>query len=114
MFWITRVGAIPGKYAADGVWGNATLEMQRDGYFVETWHFKNESNGRPEGDGSAKGRWRDAGRDWLTRDIVLESFRPLAEYDRNRGVGAWKAIVMGYGGIISIEVDSGADIAFSK
>jgi hypothetical protein len=40
MIWITRVGAIPGKYAAGGVWGNATLEVKRDGIFVETWHFK--------------------------------------------------------------------------
>ena len=114
LVWMTRVEAVPGRYVANGVWGNATLEMQRDGTFVETWHFKNEYNGKAEGDGSTQGHWRDEGRDWLTRNIVLEPFTPLAHYDRGKTYRTNSGIVTGYGGVTLIEVDSGADIAFRK
>jgi hypothetical protein len=88
--------------------------MWPDGRFSETWHFKNEYNGKAEGDGSVQGHWHDEGRDWLTRDIVLEPFTSLAEYSRGQSAGADRAIVMGYGGDTSIDVDSGADITFMK
>ena len=113
MIWATRVSAIPGRYAADGVWGSATLEVQRDGNFIETWHFKNEYNDKVEGDGSIQGHWRDAGRDWLTRNIVLEHFTPLAEYDRGH-TGSRDVIVEGYSGATTLNVDQGADIAFFR
>jgi hypothetical protein len=112
MIWVTRIGAVPGRYVADGVWGNATLEVRQDGDFVETWHFKNEYNGKAKGDGSTQGHWRDEGRDWLTRDIVLEPFTPLAEYDRDHTYSTNRAIVTGYSGATSI--DPGADITFVK
>ena len=90
MIWVTRVSAIQGRYAAEGDWGSATLEVLRNGTFIETWYFKNEYNGKAAGDGSMQGQWRDAGRDWLTRDIVLEHFTPLDEHERehagSRGV----------------------------
>jgi hypothetical protein len=113
MIWVTRVSAIPGRYAADGVWGSATLEVQRDGNFIETWHFKNAYNGKAECDGSVQGQWRDTGRDWLTRDIVLEHFTPLAEYDRGH-TGSRGVIVEGYSGATALDVDLGADIAFFR
>jgi hypothetical protein len=112
--WVTRVGAIPGIYKADGVWGDATLNLRDDGTFIETWHFRNEFSGRAEGSGSGNGRWLDRGRDWLTRDIVLDPFTPLAAYNRGHAPYADSAIVAGYGGSTSIEVDLGADIAFFK
>jgi hypothetical protein len=114
MVWVTRVGALPGKYRAEGVWGNATLELNQDSKFIETWHFKNEYNGKVESDGSPQGQWNDDGRDWLTRNIVLEHFRPLASYDRGIKDQSPYANVMGYGGSISIEVDAGAEIMFVK
>jgi hypothetical protein len=114
MVWMTRIGAVPGEYAAEGVWGSAKLEMHPDGSFLETWHFKNEYSGKPEGDGSTQGRWHDQGRDWLTRDIVLEPFTPLAGYNRSSLPGAQVAIVTGYSGGTSIEVDLGADITFFR
>jgi hypothetical protein len=47
VIWVTRVDAIPGTYTANGVWGSSTLEIRRDGTFVETWRFKNEYNDKP-------------------------------------------------------------------
>ena len=88
--------------------------MQPDGTFVETWRFRNEYNGTPEGEGVTQGTWRNAGRDWLTRNIELKSFKGLAEYDRDHVPGVTGANVMGYGGVTSIEVDSGSDIVFRK
>jgi hypothetical protein len=114
MIWVTRVAAIPGRYSTDGVWGNATLVMQRDGSFVETWHLKNEYNGTPEGSGSTQGRWHDSGRDWFTRDVSLEPFRPLAEYDRGHTYISLSASLEGYSGFTAIHVDFGEDIAFFK
>jgi hypothetical protein len=114
MIWVTRVGAIAGSYTSNGVWGAATLTMQPDGTFVEAWRFRNEYNGKSEGEGLTRGTWRNAGRDWLTRDIELETFRGLAEYSRGHAVGITRANVMGYGGVTSIEVDAGSDIVFHK
>jgi hypothetical protein len=114
MIWMTRAGAIAGSYKSTGVWGTATLTMRQDGTFIETWRFKNEYNDKPEGEGVTQGTWRDAGRDWMTRDIDLQSFRGLAEYDRDHGPGASRANVMGYGGVTAIEVDTGSDIVFRK
>jgi len=114
MVWNTRIAAVPGRYSTSGVWGHATLEFQRDGSFIETWYFVNEYNGKPEGDGSMQGHWRNEGRDWLTRDIVLEPFTPLAEYDREQTYQEDHVIVEGYGGATSIDVDSGANITFWK
>jgi hypothetical protein len=113
MIWVTRVAAIPGRYAADGVWGNSTLEMQPDGNFCETWHFKNEYTGKTEGDGSMQGQWHNKRRDWFTRDIVLEHFTPLAEYDRGQS-GGRSVIVEGYSGTTVLDVDPGANIVFFK
>ena len=114
MIWVTRVGAIPGSYTSNGIWGTATLTMQLDGTFVETWRFRNQYNGKPEGEGVTRGTWRTTGRDWLTRDIQLETFKGLAEYSRDRTAGITGANVMGYGGVTSIEVDAGSDIVFRK
>ena len=114
MFWITRAEAVPGAYKAGGVWGNATLNLRNDGTFDETWQFKNEYSGKAEGAGSSNGRWHDKGRDWLTRDITLDPFTPLAEYGRGHEPYPISAIVAGYGGVTSIEVDQGADISFFK
>jgi heme/copper-type cytochrome/quinol oxidase subunit 2 len=114
MMWVTRVSAIPGTYEAQGVWGTATLTMKQDGTFEETWHFLNEYNGKAEGDGSTKGQWHEDGRDWLTRNITLEHFASLAEYDRNHAEESRNVIVMGYGGVTAIDVDSGANITFFK
>jgi hypothetical protein len=114
MIWVTRVGAIPGSYTSNGVWGTATLTMHPDGTFVEAWQFRNEYNGTPEGQGVTQGTWRDEGRDWLTRNIDLKPFKGLAEYSRDRIPGATGANVMGYGGVTSIEVDAGSDIVFRK
>lgn len=114
MLWKTRLNAIPGSYASSGVWGNASLTMHPDGTFVEVWRFTNEYNGTPEGQGVTQGIWRNEGRDWLTRNIDLTSFKGLAEYDRGHVPGAHGANVMGYGGVTSIEVDSGSDIVFRK
>lgn len=112
MIWVTRVGAIPGSYTTNGVWGNATLRMHSDGTFVETWRFKNEYSGKLEGEGLTQGTWSNAGRDWLTRNIDFEAFKGLAEYSRGSDAGAARANVMGYGGVTSIEVDAGSDIVF--
>jgi hypothetical protein len=114
VIWVTRVDAIPGTYTADGVWGSSTLEIRRDGTFVETWRFKNEYNDKPEGQGSAKGSWRDEGRDWLTRDVSLDPFKPLAGNSRDNLSGSVRANVMGYGFVTLIEVDPGANIVFQK
>jgi hypothetical protein len=114
MIWLTTIGAIAGSYTSNGVWGTATLTMQRDGTFVETWRFMNEYNGKPEGEGVTRGTWHDAGRDWFTRDIELEGFKGLAEYSRDRAAGNTGANVTGYGGATSIEVDAGSDIFFQK
>jgi hypothetical protein len=114
MLWVTRIGAIPGTYKANGVWGDASLELRVDGTFNEVWHFKNEYSGKPEGAASGAGHWRDEGRDWLTREIVLDPFTPLAEYNRGHTPGADSAIVTGYSGATSIEVDLGADITFFR
>jgi hypothetical protein len=114
MIWVTRVSAIPGSYTSSGVWGTATLTMQPDGTFVEGWRFTNEYNGKPEGQGEIHGTWSNEGRDWLTRNIDLKSFKGLAEYDRNHIPGITGANVMGYGGVTLIEVDAGSDIVFRK
>jgi len=114
MLWVTRVGAISGSYISEGVWGTASLTMHEDGTFVEVWHFTNEYNGKSEGQGESRGTWRNEGRDWLTRNIALTSFKGLAELDRDRLPGNNGANVMGYGGATLIEVDSGADIVFRK
>jgi hypothetical protein len=114
MLWVTRVGAIPGSYTSDGVWGTATLTMHPDGTFIEGWQFKNEYSGKPEGQGATHGTWRNEGRDWLTRNIVFTSFKGLAEYDRDHLPGNRGANVMGYGGVTSLEIDAGSDIVFRK
>ncbi|AFL90472.1 hypothetical protein Terro_4269 [Terriglobus roseus DSM 18391] len=114
MIWVTRTAAVPGQYTSNGTWGTAALSMQGDGTFVEVWHFRNEYNGKPVGEGVAHGTWRDAGRDWLTRNIELEGFRGLAEHDRDRSAGLSGANVMGYGGGTSIEIDAGSEIVFRK
>ena len=114
MIWCTRYSAIAGSYASRGVWGNATLEMRSDGSFTETWHFTNEDSGKPGGDGTIQGRWWSSGRDWLTRDIILQPFRPLAGYDRQQSPWSYPALVEGYSGSTAIEVDAGADIVFWK
>ena len=114
MIWVTRVDAISGSYTSTGVWGTATLTMHPDGTFVEIWQFRNEYNGKPEGQGVTQGIWRNERRDWLTRNIELKSFKGLAEYDRDHVPGATGANVMGYGGVTSIEIDSGSDIVFRK
>jgi hypothetical protein len=114
MIWVTRVDAIPGSYKADGVWGTATLSIRADGTFVEIWKFKNAYNEKSEGEGQIRGTWRTKGRDWFTRDLYLEPFKGLAEYDRDRSPGTSWAYVMGYSGFTAIEVDVGADIVFWK
>jgi hypothetical protein len=114
MLWVTRMGAIPGSYVSEGVWGTATLTMHPDGTFVEEWKFKNEYSGKPEGQGVIHGNWRDEGRDWLTRDIDLTSFKGLAEYERDHVPGNRGGNVLGYGGVTSLEVDAGSDIIFRK
>jgi hypothetical protein len=114
MMWVTRIAAVLGKYSVDDVWGNATLEVRRDGSFTETWHFKNEYNGKDEGGGSIQGRWQDEGRDWLTRNIVLEPFTSLAEWDRGHIDAARPAIVEGYSFTTAIDVDPGADITLFR
>ena len=114
MVWVTRIRAIPGSYESSGAWGTATLNMQANGRFEEHWKFSNEYNGKPEGEGTITGQWDDKGRDWFTRDIGLNPFVGLAEYDRDHKPGRGSGIVMGYGGTTSIEVDSGADIVFRK
>jgi hypothetical protein len=114
ILWVTRLGAIPGAYASEGVWGAATLTMKPDGTFVEVWQFKNDFTGKPEGQGVSQGTWRNEGRDWLARDITLTSFKGLAEYDRDHAPGNRGANVMGYGGVTSMEVDAGSDIVFRK
>ncbi|HXE09708.1 MAG TPA: hypothetical protein VN612_17520 [Acidobacteriaceae bacterium] len=114
MIWSTRNSAVPGKYTSQGVWGNATLEISHDGSFTETWHFNNEYSGKPEGDGTIQGRWQSVGRDWLTQDIVLKPFRPLAEYARQQTSGAYPATVTAYSGSTAIEADAGADIVFRR
>jgi len=108
------MGAIPGSYASYGGWGTATLTMHPDGTFVEVWQFKNEFSGKTEGKGSSQGTWRNLGRDWLTRNIALTSFKGLAEYDRDHIPGNTEANVMGYGGVTSLEIDAGSDIVFRK
>ena len=114
MFWLTRVSAIPGSYKCNGVWGSAKLKILPDGTFIEEWHFTNEYNGKPEGDGEIRGNWRDMGRDWLTRNIELGSFKQLAEFSRDSPVGIIGANVMGYSGSTAVEVDTGSDIVFTK
>ena len=114
IIWVTRVGAIPGSYTSSGVWGTAILTMHPDGTFVENWRFTNEYNGKPEGQGVIEGTWSNEGRDWLTRNIHLKSFKGLAEYDREHVARTTGANVMGYGGVTSIEVDAGSDIVFRK
>lgn len=114
MIWVTRVGAIPGLYNCHGEWGSATLKMVSDGVFVEVWQFKNEYNDKPEGQGMIRGIWRNAGRDWLTRELDLRPFKGLAEPSRNRVAGPIGATMRGYGGVTSIEVDVGSDIVFTK
>jgi hypothetical protein len=114
MIWITRFSAVPGSYASEGVWGAATLTMRLDGSFVESWRLTNAYDGKGAGEGVTQGTWRDAGRDWLTRDIDLEPFKGLAEYSRSRVPSIARVSVRGYGGITSIEVDAGADIVFWK
>ena len=88
--------------------------MHSDGTFVESWRFKNEYTGKPEGQGVTQGIWRNEGRDWLTRNIEFRSFKGLAKYDRDHVPSTTGANVMGYGGVNSIEVDSGSDIVFRK
>jgi len=112
ILWVTRVGAIAGSYTSDGAWGTATLTMHADGTFVEGWLFKNEYSRKPEGQGATHGTWRNEGRDWLTRNISLTSFKGLAEYDRDHIPGFHGANVMGYGGVTSLEIDAGSDIVF--
>jgi hypothetical protein len=114
MIWVTRVAAVPGRYAANGVWGNATLDMRSDGQFIETWHFISDYNGRDEGSGSIQGKWHDDGRDWFTRNISLDKFNPLAEYSRGQGFTGSNAIVEGYSFATALDVDPGADITFFK
>ncbi len=114
MIWVTRLGAMPGEYKSDGVWGSAALEVSADGSFIETWHFRNEYTGQSEGDGSMHGRWRDGGREWLTRNVFLEPFTPLAQYDRGKIYRSNPVNVQGYGGFTALEVDLGADITFWK
>jgi hypothetical protein len=114
MIWVTRIGAIPGSYTCNGVWGSATLKMESDGSFVEVWQFRNEYNDKPEGQGMIRGIWRNVGRDWLTRDIDLTPFKGLAKPSRDRVSGPFRATVRGYGGVTSVEVDVGADIVFWK
>jgi hypothetical protein len=60
-----------------------------------------------------RGQWLDEGRDWLTRDIVLEHFTPLAEDDRGHTESP-RVIVEGYIGATVLDVDPGADIAFLR
>jgi hypothetical protein len=114
MIWVTRVSAIPGSYKSNGVWGSAKLKILPDGTFIEEWHFTNAYTGKREGDGEIRGAWRDLGRDWLTRDIELGSFKQLAEYSRDSPVGIIGANVMGYSGSTAVEVDAGSDIVFTK
>ena len=114
MIWVTRLGAIPGAYTSSGVWGTATLTLHPDGTFVEGWHFTNEYNRKFEGQGETHGTWSNGGRDWLTRNIDLQPFRGLAEYARDQIPSITSANVTGYGGVTSIEVDTGADIVFRK
>jgi hypothetical protein len=114
MLWLTRVAAVPGLYSSSGVWGRATLNVWPDGTFHETWSFRNEYNGKSEGDGAIQGRWRDSGRDWLTRNITLEPFQGLASYDRGHPPRSSQSNVMAYGGRTVIEVDTGSDITFAK
>jgi len=113
MFWLSRLGAVPGGYSAQGVWGNATLTIRPDNTFTEKWTFVNEYNGKPEGDGVTDGTWHDGGRGWFTRTIVLTKFKGLASYIRDRPPSTNYVILMGYssGGL---DVDSGADIVFFK
>ena len=114
MLWLTRPAAVPGLYKASAVWGFATLHLSSDGTFEETWRFTNEYNGNGEGGGSIQGRWRDSGRDWLTRDIILEPFRGFASYDREHSPRSSLSNVMAYGGRTVIEVDTGSDIVFAE
>lgn len=88
--------------------------MRRDGHFSETYRFTNEYTGKPEGEGSSEGTWHDRGRDWLTRDLVLEHFVLLAGFQRKQGAGTANPTVLGYAGTTAIEVDPGSDIAFFK
>lgn len=114
MIWVTRLGAVPGTYRAEGVWGKATMQIRPNGTFTETWQFKNEYTGKPEGDGSREGTWRDSRRDWFTRDIVLSPFKPLAEYDRAHIFKSFTATMEGYSGRTAMNVDYGSDIYFVK
>ena len=114
MLWLTRLAAVPGLYTSSGVWGRATLRISPDGSFKEAWEFTNEYNGKSEGEGAIQGRWRDSGRDWLTRNITLQPFQGLASYDRGHSPRGSLSNVMAYGGHTVIEVDTGSDIVFAK
>ena len=90
------------------------MQIRDDGTFAETWQFKNQYTEKPEGNGSQQGLWQDSRRDWFTRDITLNSFRPLAEYDRDHAFKNMTATVEGYSGATAINVDYGSDIYFVK
>ncbi len=114
IIWLTRARSVPGSYQFDQAWATATLHLGADGRFEEHWKGRSGDTNRAGGEGTIKGRWRDQGRDWLTRDISLDRFIWFSKDGSGHGPVRAKGIVTGYGDNPVIVIDADEDIVFRK
>ncbi len=105
-----------GSYTSDGVWGTATLAMQRTETFVEEWQFKNEYSGKPERSrrqhmarGATKG---ETGIDTKHRLDIFQGIGRIRPRPSTRKPWSQRNGVTGASP--PLEIDAGSDIVFRK